>query len=108
MVGVVDENMILRATMNNLTTSSSQSRLVSQYGSIKVDCIHMLSCIVLGNSMVNIISIWFVDNDSWPWIARMKCNIIVHENYYVFIRDSTLFQYLICVAYIRLGFWFFI
>lgn len=56
----------------------------------------------LGNPIINIIPIGFVDEDARPWIIYVKCNIIIHENYDVFIFQPSFLKNLICMAYISL------
>lgn len=62
----------------------------------------IIEIIDLGNSLINIIAIWLIDDDTRSRIFWVECNIVVHKHNDVLILESTFLQYLICMTYISL------
>lgn len=56
----------------------------------------------LGDSSINVSTIWMIDDDSGSGVVLVVGYIIIHEDDDIFILQSTLLHYLICMADVRL------
>lgn len=56
----------------------------------------------LWDSLVNIISMRAVNNDSRPWVLFIESNVIIHKYHNIFFFQTTFPQQLIRMANIRL------
>ena len=128
MIGIVYEYVIIRTTVNNLPTTSFNSSFVPKDSSKKVANGNIFPCIILPqenklfeekgiciqtctkwrketnlwNSLVNIITMRTVNNDSRPRVLFVESNVVIHENNNVFILNAAFLQDLIRMTYISL------
>nr|AFK47189.1 unknown [Lotus japonicus] len=102
MIAVVYKYMIIRTTINNLPTATCNSRLISKYSSKEVVNSNLIPSVILRNSLVNIISMWAINDDSRPRVLFIESNVIIHENNNVLFFQATFPQQLIRVTNISL------
>lgn len=56
----------------------------------------------LGYSFINIFTLGSIYDDSRSRVMFIECDVVIHENNYILILQSTFPQYLIGMAYISL------